>query len=76
MEWRERIVTNPDVMVGKPVIKGTRITMEFIIDLLANSWSHEQILQNYPHITNDDIIACLQYAHEMVKDIREYPIKA
>jgi uncharacterized protein (DUF433 family) len=74
MEWRKRIVADPKVMVGKPVIKGSRITVEFIIDLLANSWSHEQILDNYPGIVEDDIISCLEYAHEMIKDIKEYPI--
>ena len=48
--------------------------MEFIIDLLANGWSHDDILQNYPGVTEDDIKACLEYAHEMIKDIKEYPL--
>ena len=74
MEWRERISANSKVMVGKPVINGTRIPVEFIIDLLANGWSHDDILQNYPGVTEDDIKACLEYAHEMIKDIKEYPL--
>ena len=74
MEWRDRIEANPKVLVGKPVIKGTRISVELIIDLLANGWSHERILRNYPHLSSDDIAACLHYAHDVVKDIKEYPV--
>ncbi|MDP6454242.1 MAG: DUF433 domain-containing protein [SAR202 cluster bacterium] len=74
MEWRERIAGDPKVLMGKPVIKGTRISVELIIDLLANGWSHEEILRNYPHLTSDDIAACLHYAHDVVKDIKEYPV--
>ncbi|MSP61475.1 MAG: DUF433 domain-containing protein [Myxococcales bacterium] len=47
------------VLVGKPVIKGTRIAVEFIVDLLANGWREEQILENYPGLEVDDIRACL-----------------
>ena len=47
MDWRERIEIDPKIMVGKPVIKGTRLTVEFIIELLANGWSHGQIIENY-----------------------------
>jgi uncharacterized protein (DUF433 family) len=67
MDWRERISVNPEVLIGKPVIKGTRIAVEFILNLLANDWTGEQILLNYPHLTNDDIRAALQYAAECVK---------
>jgi len=59
--WQERIVADPKVMVGKPVIKGTRLTVEFIIDLLANGWSEAAILHNYPGLTVEDIRACLAY---------------
>ena len=47
---------------GKPIIKGSRIAVEFIIDLLANGWSHEDILRNYPGLTTEDIVTCLGYA--------------
>lgn len=59
MNWSERISVDPKILVGKPVIKGTRLAVEFIVDLLANGWSHEQILDNYPGIVQDDICACL-----------------
>ena len=74
MGWRTRMAADPAVMVGKPVIKGTRITVEFVIDLLSGGWSHEDILQNYPGLTEDDVLACLEYAHEMIEGIRGLPV--
>jgi uncharacterized protein (DUF433 family) len=72
MNWEDRIIADPGVLVGKAVIKGTRLAVEFIIDLLANGWSEQQILDNYPGITHDDITACLRYANELVKSERVY----
>ena len=60
--WQERIVLDPKVMVGKPTIKGTRLAVEFIIDLLANGWSEDEIIRNYPGVTVQDIRACLVFA--------------
>ena len=76
MDWRARIAADPKVMVGKPVVKGTRLTVEFIIELLGNGWSIEDILDNYPGLTREDIGACLLYAHDVLKDVREYPLRA
>ena len=64
MTWQERIAVDPDVLVGKPVIKGTRLAVEFIVDLLAQGWKEDDILANYPGITLEDIRACLAYASE------------
>jgi uncharacterized protein (DUF433 family) len=61
--WQEWIVVDPLVMVGKPVVKGTRLTVEFIIDLLAQGWSEAEILRNYPGLTVQDIRACLAFAN-------------
>jgi uncharacterized protein (DUF433 family) len=58
MEWRDHISADPTVLVGKPVIRGTRIAVEFVLDLLANGWSQQQILDNYPQLTGDDLRAC------------------
>ncbi|HQY87394.1 MAG TPA: DUF433 domain-containing protein [Tepidisphaeraceae bacterium] len=69
-----RIHIDPAILVGKPVIRGTRIAVEFVIDLLAARWSHEQILSNYPHLKEEDIVACLRYAGRMMKSERVYPI--
>jgi len=62
MEWRDRISIDPRILVGKPVIEGTRLAVEFIVELLASGWSEAEILQNYPGISGDDIRACLAYA--------------
>lgn len=48
MNWRERIVIDPSVLTGKPIIKGTRLAVEFIIDLLAHDWTESEILRSYP----------------------------
>jgi uncharacterized protein (DUF433 family) len=61
MNWEERIVIDPKILTGKPVIKGTRLSVEFIIDLLAQGWPYSEISRNYPGITVEDIQACLKY---------------
>ncbi|VVB71167.1 Uncharacterised protein [uncultured archaeon] len=60
--WRDRIERNPKVLVGKPVIKGTRISVDLILDLLSHGCSEKDILIDYPQLTSDDIRACLSYA--------------
>lgn len=74
MDWRERIVINPGILVGKPIIRGTRLAVEFIIDLLAQGWSEQDILSNYPGITQQDIQACLAYASEALRTEKVYPL--
>jgi len=74
MEWRDRITVDPAVLVGKPVVKGTRLAVEFVLELLANGWTQEQMLQNYPGLTADDIRACLAYAQEVLKEERVFPL--
>ena len=68
MDWRNRIATNPDVLVGKPVIKGTRLAVEFTIDgtLLAQGWTESDIMENYQGVTREDIASCLSYAGEVL----------
>jgi len=72
MDWKEHIVIEPEILVGKPVIKGTRLAVEFIIDLLAQGWTEQEILSNYPGITRQDIQACLAYASETLKVEKVY----
>lgn len=76
MEWQERIIIDPGVLVGKPIIRGTRMAVEFIVELLAEGWTHEQIVANYPQLTEDDIQAALHYASEMLKREKVYPLTA
>ncbi len=70
MDWHERIAADPKILVGKPIIKGTRISVEFVLDLLARGWTTEQILKEYDHLTLEDIRACLAYTRELVKEER------
>ena len=74
MKWQDRITVDPDVLVGKPVVKGTRLAVEFIIDLLAQGWTAEEILRNYPGLTQADIHACLAYASEILHAEKVYPL--
>jgi uncharacterized protein (DUF433 family) len=67
MDWHERITLDPAVLVGKPCIKGTRLSVEYIIELLADGWTYEQILESWDYITRDDILACLAYASDVLK---------
>jgi len=74
MRWQDRIILDPKVLVGKPVIKGTRIAVELVIDLLGKGWTQEQILDSYPNLSADDIRACLAYASEVLRAERVYPL--
>ncbi len=75
MEWQERIIVDPAILVGKPVIKGTRLAVEFIVDLLAQGWSEQEILRNYPGLTHADIQACLNYASAILRAEKVYPLQ-
>ena len=72
----DRIVLDPAILAGKPVIRGSRLSVEFVIGLLADGWSEAEIAANYPAIGHDDILACLAYAHDMLRDERIYPSAA
>lgn len=72
MNWEDRIEVNPQVLVGKPVIRGSRLAVEFIVELLANDWTPRQIIDNYPGVTHEDISACLHYASDILKSERVY----
>jgi len=58
----KRITANPKILGGKPIIRGTRIAVEFILELLASGAAESEILEDYPHLKSSDIKACLQYA--------------
>jgi uncharacterized protein (DUF433 family) len=76
MTANPRITLEPDVLVGKPAIRGTRISVEFIIGLMADGWVETDILTNYPGITHDDIIACLAYARDSLSSEKVFPSAA
>lgn len=73
MDVRDRIILNPEVLTGKPVIRGTRRAVEFIVDLPGQGWSESQVLENYPGITREDILACLQYASQPLREGLGHP---
>lgn len=67
MKLKERIVIDPKILAGEAIIKNTRISVEFILELLVNRWSFEQILENYPQLEQDDILAAIEYSMEQLK---------
>ena len=62
MEWQQHIAVNPAVLTGKPVVKGTRLAVEFVLGLLAQGWTEAEIIRNYPGLTHEQILACVAYA--------------
>jgi uncharacterized protein (DUF433 family) len=72
----ERITANAEILGGKPIIKGTRISVEFILELFASGVAENEILQDYPHLTKDDIHACLEYAQELKRRSAKEPLSS
>jgi len=70
----ERITLSPKVMAGKPVIRGTRLTVEYVLNLLAHGATCDEILQEYGGLTKEDILACLLYASEVLKSTTFMPL--
>jgi uncharacterized protein (DUF433 family) len=75
MEWKEYIQSNQDILLGKPVIKGTRISVELILELLSVGWSQEMILDSYPNITKNDLQAVYAYLKECVQHELYFPLQ-
>lgn len=67
MGWEGRIELNPEVLVGKPVVKGTRLSVEFVLDRLADGWTMAELVGKYSTLTREDVFACLRYASEVVR---------
>jgi uncharacterized protein (DUF433 family) len=77
MEMTEpRITLDPAVLDGKPVVRGTRLSVEHLIGLMAEGWSEAEILADYPGLTHEDLTACLAYARDLLKAERVYPTAA
>lgn len=74
MEWAERIVIDPAILVGKPVVRGTRLSVELIIGRMASGWSEADLLRSYPSLQREDLLACLAYASAVLHDERVYPV--
>ena len=68
MDLQDRITADPAILVGKPIIRGTRISVEFVLDLYAAGWSQEQILENYPHLKAEQLQAACAFAAEIIRE--------
>lgn len=76
MGWENRIAVDPTILRGKPVVKGTRLAVEFVVGLLAEGWNEAEILKNYPGLRREDILACLAYATDMLHAEQVFPAPA
>lgn len=74
MEYNKYIIRNPDIMLGKPTIKGTRVTVELIMRKLAGGYTIENLLTNYPHLTVEQIYAALEYAADIIANEEVFEI--
>lgn len=68
MKWQDYIVEDEKVLVGKPAIKGTRLSVEFLVGLLAQGWTEQQVLENYPRLTKTHLQAIFAYIQDCFKD--------
>lgn len=71
----DRISTDPDVLSGKPIIRGTRISVEFILELLSSGMEIDEVLEEYPQLGRDDILAALDYAMRSLRHEEVYPLR-
>lgn len=76
MSLSEHSVVDPEILAGKPVIRGTRLAVEFILELLASGQSENDILTNYPGLRREDILACLSHASYLAREYKAFPIPA
>jgi uncharacterized protein (DUF433 family) len=75
MSWKSRIVSDPKILMGKPSVKGTRIGVGFILDVFAKGWTKEQVLENYPQLSEEDINAVFAYSAARVGDEDVTPLR-
>ena len=75
MDWREHIHSNPEILAGKPVVKGTRLSVNFLLELFANGWSEDQVLESYPNLTRDSLRAVFAFAAESTRDEHAFELR-
>lgn len=68
MNWQDYIVEDEKILVGKPTLKGTRLSVEFLVGLLAQGWTEQQIMENYPRLTKEHLKAIFAYIQDCFKD--------
>ncbi len=67
-DWKDRITVDPNILVGKPIIKGTRVSVELIMDRLADGWTMEQLLESYPRVKREDVLAAIAFVTEVFRE--------
>jgi len=70
-----KIVVNSEILAGKPIIEGTRISAEFILELLSSGMTIDEIIREYPHLTKEDILASIKYAVNVIKNEEVYSLE-
>ena len=76
MDWRKHITSDKGILGGKPIIKGTRLSVEFLLGLMSEGWSQERILKNYPNLSPDDMLALFSYAQQNVEEDTTLDLKS
>jgi uncharacterized protein (DUF433 family) len=76
IDWRNYIHSDPEILLGKPVVKGTRLSVEFILGLFSEGWTEQQILENYPTLTKESLRAVFAFAAECMREESLYAIPA
>lgn len=75
MDWRTHITSSPDVLAGKPAVRGTRLGVEFLLGLLAAGWTPQQLLESYPGLTPESLAGVFAFAAEVVRDEALYALQ-
>lgn len=75
MDWREYIHSDLEILSGKPIVKGTRLSLDFLLELLANGWREEQLFDSYPNLTRDSLRAVFAFAAESTRDERAFELR-
>lgn len=74
MNWQEHIISDPNILIGKPIIKGTRISVELILELFSLGWTEKQILDSYPSISDKSLKAVFAYLKDCIRQEPYFPI--
>jgi len=75
MDWRDRIHSEPKILSGKPVVRGTRLPVKFLLRLFASGWTEDRVLDNYPNLKRDDLLAVFAYAAEAAREERSLTLR-
>ena len=73
MNWQDYIISDKEILLGKPTVKGTRISVEFVVGLLAQGWTENQVLENYPRLTKESLQAIFVYIQDCIHDGLLFP---